>query len=81
MSGSRSFTENDQAKLIKTISLEDGVYINNVPDDARLIEYKAPRGEMEIYSSTTATGSDFDVGIGWKSITEGALYRTITIER
>lgn len=43
MPGVHSFSESDQAKVIKTISLEDGVDISNLPGDRVLIEYTAPK--------------------------------------
>lgn len=81
LSGSHSFTENDNAKIIKVISLEDGININTLPKDQMLIEYSAPNATMEIYTSPTATGSNFDMTIGYKTSTEGALSRTIQIEK
>lgn len=41
--GTHSFTENTNAKIIKIISLEDGVNINTLPKDRMLIEYNAPK--------------------------------------
>ncbi|MDD5197846.1 MAG: type II secretion system protein [Candidatus Gracilibacteria bacterium] len=79
--GTHSFTENTDAKIIKIISLEDGVNINTLPKDRMLIEYKAPKGEREIYTSPTETGTTFDIGIGWKTVTTGALSRTLKIEK
>lgn len=77
----RSFGENGNAKIIKTISLEDGINTTTLPEDHMLVEYYAPNGAMEIYKSATETGATFDVGIGWKTVTAGALYRTIKIEK
>ena len=79
--GTHSFTENADAKVIKIISLEDGVNINILPKDRVLIEYKAPKWEREIYTSPTETGTTFDIGIGWKTVTTGALSRTLKIEK
>lgn len=79
--GTHSFSENANAKVIKTISLEDGININVLPQDNILVEYSAPQWNMEIYTSPTATGSTLDVGIGWKTVTIGALYRNIRIEK
>lgn len=41
--GTRSFIENENTKIIKTVSLENGVNINTIPYDTILIEYTAPR--------------------------------------
>lgn len=41
--GTHSFSESDQAKMIKTIALEDGVGITTLPKDRVLIEYTAPK--------------------------------------
>ena len=79
--GTHAFTENANAKIIKIISLEDGVNINTLPKNNILIEFIAPRGEMEIYTSPTETGSTFDLGIGWQTATTGTMYRTIKIEK
>lgn len=79
--GTRSFTGNTDAKIIKTISLEDGVNITTLPEDQMLVEYSAPKGTVEIYKPTTDTGATFEVGIGWKTTTAGALYRTIKIAK
>lgn len=79
--GTHSFIENTNAKIIKIISLEDGVNINTLPKDRMLIEYKAPKWDMEIYTGLTETGTTFDMGMGWKTGTTGALYRTLKIER
>ncbi len=79
--GTRSFIENSDAKILKSIILEDGVNITNLPTDNIMLEYKAPKWEMEIYTSPTQTGSDFDIGIGWKIATEWALYKTVKIEK
>ncbi len=81
LSGSHSFTEDDNAKIIKVILLEDSININTLPVDRLLIEYSAPNATMEIYTSPTATGSDFDMTIGWRTSTEGSLSRTIRIEK
>jgi len=79
--GTHTFSENTHAKIIRTISLEDGVNINTLPKNSILIEFTAPRGDMEIYTSPTETGSTFDLGIGWKTATTGTMYRTIKIEK
>lgn len=41
--GTRSFTENPDAKIIKMISLDDGVNINTLPKNQILLEYTAPK--------------------------------------
>ena len=79
--GTRSFTENEDAKIINTVSLEDGVNINILPEDRMFVEYGAPNGTMEIYETPTKTGTSFDVGIGWKTATNGTLYKNIKIEK
>lgn len=79
--GTRSFTENTDARIIKVISLEDNVDINTLPQDRMLVEYSAPKGIAEIYRTATETGTTFDVGIGWKTVTSGALHRAIKIEK
>lgn len=43
MPGKHSFIENAEAKIIKIISLEDGVHINSLPYDQILLEYSAPK--------------------------------------
>lgn len=77
----RSFAENENAKIIKTISLEDGINTTTLLEDQMLIEYRAPNGSMEIYKTATETGTTFDVGIGWKTVTTGTLYRIVKIEK
>lgn len=79
--GTRSFTENTNAQIIKTISLEDGINITTLPEDIILLEYSAPKGLLEIYKTPTNTGLIFDIGIGWKTTVTGSLYRTIKIEK
>lgn len=41
--GTHSFTEDGNTKIIKTISLEDGININTISNDQVLIEYNAPK--------------------------------------
>lgn len=79
--GSRSFTENSDAKIIKIIALEDGVLVSNLPSNQMLVEYTAPNGGKEIYTSPTQTGSAFDMVIGWKGVETGTLSRTVKIEK
>lgn len=79
--GTRSFIENENTKIIKIVSLENGVNINTIPYDTILIEYTAPRWDMEIYISPTQTGANFDIGVGWKQVTSGTLYKTVKIEK
>lgn len=79
--GTRSFVEDSNTKIIKTISLEDGMNITTLPEDQMLVEFSSPKGTVEIYKTATATGALFDVGIGWKTATTGTLYKTITIEK
>jgi hypothetical protein len=80
--GTRSFSENPNTKIIKTISLEDGINITTLPQNQVLLEYSAPKGALDIYKSPTETGATFEVGIGWKTnTTAGALYKTIKIEK
>lgn len=80
--GTRSFIENTtNAKIIKIITLEDGVNINTLPENTILIEYSAPKGTMEIYKNLTETGTNFDIGIGWKTAEIGTLYKILPIEK
>jgi len=79
--GTRSFVENENAKILRTVSLEDGVNITALPEDTILMEYRAPNGVMEIYRTPTETGALFDIGIGWKTVTDGASYREMHIEK
>lgn len=41
--GTHSFVEADNAKIIKTVSLEDGIDISTLPKDTMLLEYRAPK--------------------------------------
>lgn len=43
MPGFRSFSESENAKILKTVSLEDGVNITTLPQDVVLVEYRAPK--------------------------------------
>ena len=75
-----SFTGDTNTKIIKVIQLETGINITSLPANILLLEFTAPKGAMEIYK-TTGTGANFDMGIGWKTATTGALYRTLKIEK
>ncbi|NDK19377.1 type II secretion system protein [Candidatus Gracilibacteria bacterium] len=81
--GTRSITENENTEILNTFHLEDGVNITTFsPDNDKIfVEFSAPKGEMEIYRNMTETGANFEIGIGWKTTTNGALYKTIKIER
>ncbi len=65
----RSMGEDSNTKILKIIQLEDGINITKIPEDKILLEYSAPRGDMEIYKSATSTGVDFNLGIGFKTTT------------
>jgi prepilin-type N-terminal cleavage/methylation domain-containing protein len=61
MPGTRSLSENTNTKRIKSLTLEDGVNITSLPEDSMLLEYSAPNGTMEIYTSPTKTGTTFNL--------------------
>ena len=74
------------AKLLKTIRLEDDININtlNLSEDTLIVLYTAPKGDSSIYryqmgSLSPFAGGIIDVGIGYKTSTAGSLYRKIII--
>jgi hypothetical protein len=77
----RSFSENENSKILKIIKLEDGIHITKLPENKVLLEYRAPKGDLEIYHTQTLTGTNFTLGIGFKTSTSGPLYREISVDK